>query len=68
MSFVVLEASNRTGGRINSTEFGDPSVARVHIELGANWVHGSNEKNMIYKLATMVGLDMARVPGSTANL
>lgn len=34
-SLVVVEASHRIGGRINSTEFGGNRV-----ELGATWIHG----------------------------
>ncbi len=42
LSFVVLEASNRTGGRVVSRTFGNPSVATAQIEVGANWIHGTD--------------------------
>ena len=35
VSFVVLESSNRTGGRSHAVEFGDPSVWRGVVERGA---------------------------------
>lgn len=34
---LLLEASDRIGGRINSTKFGDGFV-----DLGAQWIHGRN--------------------------
>ena len=40
VSFVVLEATNRTGGRTHAITFGDPKVWRGVVERGANWVSG----------------------------
>ena len=40
VSFVVLEASNRTGGRVHPLAFGDPTIWRGVVERGANWVSG----------------------------
>ena len=40
VSFVVLESSNRTGGRSHATAFGDPKVWRGVVERGSNWVSG----------------------------
>ena len=40
VSFLVLEASNRTGGRVKPLQFGDPAVWRGVVERGANWVSG----------------------------
>lgn len=51
--FVILEATEKIGGRIRSHEF-----AGLTIELGANWVEGVNgEKiNPIWPLAKEVNL------------
>ncbi|XP_075223228.1 spermine oxidase-like [Lycorma delicatula] len=43
--FVILEASNRLGGRIFTAPFGD-----FLIEYGAQWVHGQYG-NAVYKIA-----------------
>ena len=40
VSFVVLEVSNRTGGRSHALQFGDPAVWRGVVERGSNWVSG----------------------------
>ena len=40
VSFVVLESSNRTGGRSHAITFGDSSVWRGVVERGSNWVSG----------------------------
>ena len=37
VDYVVLEASNRIGGRIKSARLGNNTV-----ELGALWMHGEN--------------------------
>lgn len=40
-SFVVLESTNRTGGRSHALAgFGDPSVWTGVVERGSNWVSG----------------------------
>lgn len=41
----VLEAQNRIGGRIHTTEFGSGLV-----EIGAQWCHGE-KKNVVYEMA-----------------
>ncbi|XP_032672835.1 uncharacterized protein LOC116844858 isoform X2 [Odontomachus brunneus] len=43
--FVVLEANDRIGGRINTVDFGDNAV-----DLGAQWVHGETG-NVVCELA-----------------
>lgn len=43
-NFVILEAENRIGGRINSVEFEGRTV-----DLGAQWCHGEKD-NIVYKL------------------
>ncbi|KAF0928368.1 hypothetical protein E2562_003188 [Oryza meyeriana var. granulata] len=39
--FLILEATDRVGGRIHKTNF-----AGVNVEMGANWVEGVNGKEM----------------------
>ncbi|XP_067656296.1 spermine oxidase-like isoform X1 [Haliotis asinina] len=46
-NFKILEASNRTGGRIWSVNVGEDGHK---AELGANWIHGI-ERNPIYQIA-----------------
>uniref|UniRef100_A0A2S2QAS1 Spermine oxidase n=1 Tax=Sipha flava TaxID=143950 RepID=A0A2S2QAS1_9HEMI len=48
--YIVLEAQDRIGGRICSTEINDQKV-----ELGANWIHGVLG-NPMYELAMSHGL------------
>lgn len=50
---VILEASDRIGGRIRNERFGD-----VSVELGAGWVAGVGGKllNPVWELATQSGL------------
>ncbi|XP_011142812.2 uncharacterized protein LOC105185188 isoform X2 [Harpegnathos saltator] len=48
--FVILEANNRIGGRINTVAFGDNVV-----DLGAQWVHGEIG-NVVYDLASKYNL------------
>ncbi|XP_071798106.1 peroxisomal N(1)-acetyl-spermine/spermidine oxidase-like [Asterias amurensis] len=47
---IILEATNRAGGRIHTSELGSEVV-----ELGANWIHGE-DNNPIHKLAKENGL------------
>ncbi|PNF16248.1 hypothetical protein B7P43_G14571 [Cryptotermes secundus] len=55
--FKILEARNRIGGRIVSTNTGNHK-----IELGANWIHGILG-NPMYLIAMVIGLiDIAHVP------
>lgn len=49
LDFVVLEASDRAGGRICSTEFHGERV-----EKGATWIHGI-EGSPIYAIAKQIG-------------
>ncbi|XP_048759001.2 spermine oxidase-like isoform X2 [Ostrea edulis] len=46
----VLEASDRIGGRINTHTFGEYHGNPALIELGANWIHGTNG-NAVFSLA-----------------
>lgn len=48
---VILEATDRIGGRIHTVPFGDGIV-----ELGANWIHGIGEDNSMFTLAESKGL------------
>ncbi|CAJ1934221.1 unnamed protein product [Sphenostylis stenocarpa] len=51
--FVILEASDRIGGRILKEKFGG-----VSVELGAGWIVGvgGKETNPVWELATEFGL------------
>lgn len=44
MNVLLLEASDRIGGRINSVKFGDGFV-----DLGAQWIHGQ-DGNILYDM------------------
>ncbi|XP_050545415.1 spermine oxidase-like [Daktulosphaira vitifoliae] len=44
--FIILEAENRLGGRIQTIPFGDG-----HIDIGAQWIHGE-EGNVVYQMAS----------------
>ncbi|URE00873.1 Flavin containing amine oxidoreductase [Musa troglodytarum] len=50
---LILEATNRIGGRIRNTYFADLSV-----ETGANWIEGvhGEEQNPIWEMAQQLGL------------
>lgn len=47
--FLIIEAQNQAGGRIESVE-----VNGKFVDLGAQWIHGS--QNLLYKLASKHGL------------
>ncbi|WAQ96432.1 PAOX-like protein [Mya arenaria] len=49
---VILEASDRIGGRIQTVQFGDGPYP---VELGANWIHGSSLSNSVFKVADTIG-------------
>jgi len=67
-NFVILEASGRTGGRVESLQFGDEKVGKVTIEQGANWVHGIGPRNALWQIAEEIKLETSLVEGSTFNL
>lgn len=46
-NFVLVEASQRVGGRLYSSQLGDGTS----IELGANWVQGAQVGNPIHDIA-----------------
>ena len=50
---VILEASDRIGGRIRKEKFGG-----VSVELGAGWIAGvgGKESNPIWEIAAQCGL------------
>ena len=58
---TILEASNRIGGRVHSVnvDYQSPQTTEEEvkhtIELGAQWVHGT-EGNISYQLASAEGL------------
>ncbi|KAG7236345.1 hypothetical protein INR49_001042, partial [Caranx melampygus] len=47
----ILEATERSGGRIKTRRLGD----RI-VEIGANWIHGPSEGNPVFCLARQYGL------------
>ncbi|XP_046688059.1 peroxisomal N(1)-acetyl-spermine/spermidine oxidase-like isoform X2 [Homalodisca vitripennis] len=49
-NITILEAENRIGGRIFTSEFGANTV-----EVGAQWVHGE-QNNVVYSLGSKAGL------------
>ncbi|KAH3862526.1 spermine oxidase-like [Dreissena polymorpha] len=49
---VILEASDRIGGRIHTVQFGDDEMP---IEMGANWIHGSSHANSVFSIADQIG-------------
>ena len=52
-NFLVLEAKDRIGGRVQSTLFGGERVP-----LGAGWLHRANENHQIYLLAKKYNLTL----------
>lgn len=50
---VILEASDRIGGRVRNEKFGG-----VSVELGAGWIAGvgGKESNPVWELASKSGL------------
>ncbi len=42
--FLIVEARDELGGRMRSTTFG-ASDRQLTVELGANWIHGTQEGN-----------------------
>ncbi|XP_074316273.1 polyamine oxidase 1-like [Silene latifolia] len=51
--YLILEATDRIGGRIHKTQFGGHTV-----EKGANWLHGVGgpEKNPMFEIAKRINL------------
>lgn len=50
---LILEATERIGGRIHKQDFGD-----VSVELGAGWIAGvgGKESNPVWELASRINL------------
>jgi len=42
--FLIVEARDQLGGRMQSTSFGAPG-RQLTVELGANWIQGTQEGN-----------------------
>ena len=45
ISYLLLEGTDRIGGRMRSYQFHNTTV-----ELGANWITGDNDKNPIWQI------------------
>lgn len=56
MNFVILEGSDRVGGRINTVEMLNLTENRddVFVDAGAQWLHGKN--NELFKFAEKLNL------------
>ncbi|XP_023344218.1 polyamine oxidase isoform X2 [Eurytemora carolleeae] len=58
---MLVEGSNRIGGRVKDVQFGG-----VHVEVGANWVHfsqmGENDTNSVEEMCKSGGLNMIQDP------
>lgn len=55
VSFVILEGSDRVGGRINTVELsGNSDSNKVLVDAGAQWLHGKN--NELFKFANKFNL------------
>jgi len=75
-NFLVLEATNRTGGRSEAIKFGDPSVGQVMIEVGSNWLDGvpyrggpEHHLQPLYEEALRLkNFKLTRIPGGTENM
>jgi len=79
-NFIVLESTNRTGGRTQAIKFGHPSVGQFIFELGSNWVDGSpfaggpsHKRNPVleevHKIRQEGGkFHLQLIPGGTQNM
>lgn len=76
VNFLVLEASDYTGGRTHSFQFGSDSVGKFTFEQGSNWGQGTGHersdkaspsitKNPIIELMKQENLATVVIPGST---
>ena len=62
VSFLVLESSNRTGGRSRALTFGDPSVWVGVVERGSNWVSGVAPPGVVKGGAAGVAKGLEKLP------
>ena len=62
VTFLLLEGTNRTGGRSRAMEFGDPNVWRGIVERGSNWVSGVAPPNVKKGGAAGVAKGMTHLP------
>ncbi|KAL5725171.1 sarcosine oxidasee (formaldehyde-forming) [Ranunculus cassubicifolius] len=60
---LILEATNRIGGRIQKTNF-----ARLSVEMGAIWVEGVNGKEVNLIWAMVNDLELKTFPSDYKNL
>lgn len=56
INFIVLEAQNRVGGRINTVEMKTlkGNGKKIYVDSGAQWIHGRNNK--FYEMAEQFNL------------
>jgi len=78
-NFLVLEATNRTGGRTEAIKFGDPSVGghQWMFEVGSNWIDGTpagthHKLQPIWEEALRLRkkgtFNLTLIPGGTQNM
>jgi monoamine oxidase len=83
-SYLVLEGSNRTGGRTHALpDFGHDSVGKYVIERGSNWISGVGggaslnhkkegapnvKEHPMLVLANKVGVKLTYIYGSSQNM
>lgn len=62
MNFVILEADDRVGGRINTAEMiqrNAKNESSIMVDAGAQWLHGRN--NELFKVADAFNLILPEV-------
>ena len=82
LTVAVVEARDRIGGRLYSLNCGSltniienesnaismGSNADIYVEAGANWVHNMSKSNVIYRIATKLGLQMCQMYSSEVEI
>jgi monoamine oxidase len=54
-SVTVFEGNSRIGGRTWTRDAGDTLGAGVRVDLGASWIHGTQDANPIWRIARQQG-------------
>jgi monoamine oxidase len=61
LSYVVVEAMNRPGGKVLSASVSVNGSEDAAVELGAAWINDSSQSK-IYELALEYGIDLVKQP------
>jgi monoamine oxidase len=61
LSYVVVEAMNRPGGKVLSASVSVNGSEDAAVELGAAWINDSSQSK-IYALALEYGIDLVKQP------